>query len=142
MAAESQNLVIDASIAVKWFVPEQDSEDALRLRDQHVKGRLTLFAPALLIYEVANALRYRSDITKADLESDIEALFLLDITFIAPSSKSVAKTTLKARRLDITVYDAVYLELAEDIGCQLVTADDELNSKAEDTRLVTLLRDY
>ncbi len=46
MAAESQNLVVDALIAVKWFVPEQDSEDALRLGDQHVKGGLTLFAPA------------------------------------------------------------------------------------------------
>ena len=142
MAAESQNLVIDASIAVKWFVPEQDSEDALRLRDQHVQGRLTLFAPALLLYEVANALRHRSDVTKADLESDIEALFLLDITLMAPSSKSVAKAALKARRHDITVYDAVYLELAQDIGCQLVTADDELHTKAEDSRLVTLMRDY
>jgi len=142
MAAESQNLVLDASIAVKWFVPEQDSEEALTLRDQHIKGRLTLFAPALIIYEVANALRYRSDITKADLERNIEALFQLDMTLIAPSSKSTVKATLTARRLGITVYDAVYVELAEDIGCKLVTADDDLNSKSKDTYLVTLLSDY
>src|SRR3990170_3236196 len=142
MATESQNVVVDASIAVKWFVPEQDSEEALTLRDQHIKGRLTLFAPALIIYEVANALRYRSDITKADLEHNIEALFQLDMTLITPSSKSTAKATLTARRLGITVYDAVYVELAEDIGCKLVTADDELNSKAKDTHLVTRLSDY
>lgn len=142
MAAESQNVVVDASIAVKWFVPEQDSEDALTLRDQHIGGRLTLYAPALIIYEVANALRYRSDITEGDLERNIEALFQLDLTFIAPSSKSTAKATLTAKRLGITVYDAVYVELAEDIGCKVVTADDDLNRKAKDTHLVTLLSDY
>jgi len=142
MAAESQNVVFDASVAVKWFVPEQDSKDALTLRDQHIEGRLTLYAPALIIYEVANALRYRSDITETDLEHDIEALFQLDIAFIAPSSKSTAKAALTAKRLGITVYDAVYVELAEDIGCKLVTADDDLNRKAKDTHLVTLLSDH
>ncbi len=142
MASESQSVVVDASVAVRWFVPEQDSEDALTLRDQHIEGRLTLYAPALIIYEVANALRYRSDITETDLEYNIEALFQLDIAFIAPSSKSTAKATLTAKKLGITVYDAVYVELAEDIGCKLVTADDDLNRKAKDTHLVTSLSDH
>lgn len=105
-------------------------------------GTLTIHAPVLIIYEVANALRYRSDITKRDLESDIEALFLLDITFIVPSSKSMERAASEARRLNVSVYDAVYLSLANDIGCPLITADSELCTKAQNTGLLTLLKDY
>ena len=139
MAEDTQSFVIDASVAAKWFLPERDTQKALALRDGHLSGRLTLYAPALAIYEVANALRYRPDLVEADLEKDIEALMSFDLAFVVPSSKSVARATLMARKLGITVYDAVYLELADDIGCQLVTADEELAEKARGTARVSLL---
>lgn len=53
-------LVLDASIAVKWLVPEPDS---LKIRDAHVNEEVSLFAPDVLTCEVANALRYRSSLT-------------------------------------------------------------------------------
>ncbi|HVP22597.1 MAG TPA: PIN domain-containing protein [Conexivisphaerales archaeon] len=62
-----------------------------------------------------------------------------DLAFIVPSSKSVARAALTAKKLGIAVYDAVYLELAADIGCQLVTADEELAVKARGTALISLL---
>ena len=142
MAAETQDLVVDASIIVKWFVPEQDSEYALKLRDAHAEGRLTLCAPDLLVYEVANALHHRADLAEGDLQSDIEALFMVDMMIMTPSSKSVSRAALMARQYGITVYDATYMELAEDMGSQLVTADDKLYKKAGKTRLVSLLQDY
>ncbi len=142
MAAEAQDLVVDASIVVKWFVPEQDSEHALKLRDAHAEGRITLYAPDLLVYEVANALRYRADLAAGDLESDIEALFLVDIMIMTPSSRSVSRAALKARQYGVTVYDAAYMELAEDIGSQLVTADDKLYKKAGEKGVATLLQNY
>ena len=57
-----KNLVVDASVAAKWFVPETDSDKAVTLRNRHVEGGLTLMAPDLLIYEVANALVYHPEI--------------------------------------------------------------------------------
>lgn len=134
--------MIDASIVVKWFVPEQDSEQALKLRDGHAEGRLTLYAPDLLVYEVANALRYRADLAKGDLESDLEALFLFDMMIMTPSSNSISRAALKAMQYGITVYDAAYMELAEDIGSEFVTSDDKLRKKVGKTRSVTLLQDY
>lgn len=43
-------LVVDSSVAIKWFVSEDDSEDALKLRDRH-----QLVAPDLLVAECVNA---------------------------------------------------------------------------------------
>lgn len=142
MAEDSQDLVVDASIVVKWFVPEQDSKQALKLRDAHAQGRINLYAPDLLVYEVANALRYRTDITAADIESDIDALFQFDMMLMTPSSKSASRAASKARLYGISLYDATYLELAEDIGAELVTADSELCKKAEKSRLALLLKDF
>ena len=134
-------LVIDASATIKWFVPEDDTEKAVRLRRKHIEGQIDLFAPDLLVYEVANALRYRPDLTEEALKEDVSALFALDLELVVPSSDIIAKAAARARELGVTVYDSIYLALAETIGSYVVTADERLYERAERTRLVWLLRD-
>ncbi|MGI0078841.1 MAG: hypothetical protein ACRECH_04385 [Nitrososphaerales archaeon] len=46
--------MIDASVLVKWYVQEADSDRTLLLRDKHVNGELQL-CPALISYETLNA---------------------------------------------------------------------------------------
>jgi predicted nucleic acid-binding protein len=55
---ERTKIVVDASVAVKWFVEEEFSDLALKLRDMHVNGLVDLVAPSLMPYEVLNALKY------------------------------------------------------------------------------------
>jgi len=137
-----QSIVIDASTALKWFVPEEDTEKAVKLRNRHVEGENTLFAPDLLTYEVANALKFRNDIIKEDLVKDIDALFNLDLELIVPSSEMIIKSMAIARKLDITVYDSIYLTLAETIGAYVVTSDEKLYEKTKQTKLIQLLKDW
>ena len=54
-------IVIDSSVAVKWFSEEEATSDALKLGDSHVEGRTTLITTPLLACELANALRYKPD---------------------------------------------------------------------------------
>ena len=49
-------IVVDASVAVKWFLDERGSAEAKGLRRQFQRGDTELAAPDLLIYEVANAV--------------------------------------------------------------------------------------
>jgi predicted nucleic acid-binding protein len=147
MEREAAPLVVDASIVVKWFVPEHDSASALKLRDAHKNGRITLFAPDLMPYELANALRYRAALSEADLKSAIESLFELDLTLITPSAKSISRTTSLARKLDVSVYDATYLELSETLECQVITSDGPFfekvsKSSGEVATRIRLLRDF
>jgi predicted nucleic acid-binding protein len=65
--------VVDASVAVKWLVTENFSEQAVRLLDEE----LTLIAPELLFAEAANALWVmcrRGIITKADFAEAVGVL--------------------------------------------------------------------
>lgn len=139
MERAPQTIVIDASVAVKWFIPEEDGEKALMIRNRHIEGGITLVAPDLLIYEVANALNYHPEIKNSDIEEDLRALFLVDLELIPPSSELTASITLRSRQLGISVYDSSYLALAETIGTNLVTADKKLCDKLKNTRQLLLL---
>ncbi|HLC75186.1 MAG TPA: type II toxin-antitoxin system VapC family toxin [Candidatus Nanoarchaeia archaeon] len=55
MAREKK--VIDASIAVKLFVEEENSSKAEALVEQHIKGEILIVVPGLIFFEVMNALR-------------------------------------------------------------------------------------
>ncbi len=52
-------VVVDASVVVKWFVKEEGSEEALRLRDRYVEGEIQIIAPELITFEVLNALYFK-----------------------------------------------------------------------------------
>jgi len=134
-----QTLVVDASVVAKWFIPEADSDKAVKLRNRHIEGSLNLMAPDLLLYEIANALVYHPEIRDEDIREDMEALFTVDIELVSPSSELMASITERARRGDISVYDSSYLVLAEIVATNLVTADKRMFEKAKHTGQVLLL---
>ncbi|MEM4766042.1 MAG: type II toxin-antitoxin system VapC family toxin, partial [Nitrososphaerota archaeon] len=76
---EEKILVLDASVAVKWFNVEPLREKALIIRDRYVNGEIELIAPDLLYYEVANALRYNPRFGIEEVKSALKALEDLSI---------------------------------------------------------------
>ena len=51
------SLVVDASVAIKWFNPAEDLADRANLiRDDYVHGRITLVVPAFWDYEIVNGI--------------------------------------------------------------------------------------
>lgn len=99
---------------------------------RHVAGSLTLAAPALIHYEVLNALRYSRVF---DAEKLTRAAKILDDLQLALFSMAGELTTLTAKtayELDLTIYDAAYVALSKHLGVRLVTADEEIASKYQD----------
>jgi predicted nucleic acid-binding protein len=139
MERAPKTLVVDASVVAKWFIPEEDSDKAIRLRNRHIEGSLTLMAPDLIVYEVANALAYHPDVADEDLREDVEALFMIDLDLVFPSTELMASIAEGARRHAISVYDSSYLALAEFTATNLVTADRRLYEKVEEKGRVLML---
>jgi predicted nucleic acid-binding protein len=119
-------VVADASVVCKWFVPEPGSDSALRLRDAHVESRVRIIAPQLLCYEFANAIRHHPAMTRTTLRTALRYFFDLQIGLAPPSVKAMSRIAEIALPAKLTVYDACYMELAEDHSCQLVTDDSRL----------------
>lgn len=113
--------VVDASVAVKWLLPEVDDHHALRL----INDRHDLAAPELLHAEVGNALWKR--VIRQSMPAD-DAMFALEGLQLLPIDLHTL-TSLTAPALDIaclerrSLYDCLYLALAVRLQVPLVTAD-------------------
>lgn len=117
------DLVADASVVVKWFLVEEGSDRALLLRDDFVAGDVELHAPAVLPFEVLNALRYSSVLTE---EAALQAQAVLDgyaLRIHALEGTLARRAVHIAFAEDLSLYDAAYLALAKEIGARVVTAD-------------------
>lgn len=116
--------VVDASVAVKWVIPEVLSDLADRVRD----GAEDVLAPDLLLVEVANALWRKTtareiSAREADGAFDLVRRSGIDLR---PAGPLLPRAMDLARRLGHPVYDCVYLALAEREEATLVTADQRL----------------
>ena len=139
MERAPKNLVVDASVAAKWSIPEADSDKAVMLRNRHVEGVLALMAPDLFVYEVANALVYHPELSVEEMIEDIKALCMIGVELVPPSSELVSSIAEKARLATVSVYDSSYLTLAEALATNLVTADRKLYDKVKKEGRVFLL---
>ena len=114
--------VVDASVAIKWFIDERDSAEAAGLL------RHPLSAPDLLAPECANILRKK--VARAELSLDKAEVIALALEGAAialhPTRAYLAKATKIARDLGRAAYDCFYLALALDLRQPLVTADPRL----------------
>jgi len=136
-----QTLVIDASTAAKWFLEEEDSDRALRVRDAHIDGRIKLTAPDLIVYEVANALNYNSRVSDTQLTARVQDLSDYDLDLVPPSAEYTARIVRTARELSVSVYDASYIALSDIIATNLVTADKKLHDRISKKRQSYLLNE-
>ena len=121
-----ERLVIDASVAVKWVVPEPDSDRAEALLDH------ALMAPDLLFAECANVLWkkvQRGELSKG--EADIAAQTLEQADIAIASTRGHLASAI-AVELDHPAYAAVYLSVAQAAELRLVTADDRLIRKVRE----------
>jgi predicted nucleic acid-binding protein len=122
-------LVVDASVATKWVMPEENSERAIALRDQPDD----LIAPALIVSEIGNAIWKRvmwRELRREDAVLAAEIAVGL-ITRLVPIDDLVARALEIAIDLQHPIYDCFYLALAEREGVPLVCADEPLIRKAK-----------
>jgi len=121
-------LVLDASVAIKWVIPENDTPKALSLRTDLRNQVHEAIAPDTFPVEVAHALT-RAE-RKGILQQREAIIKLADVLTTAlhlhQSIPLLARAVEISSQARIGVYDCLYLALAERELCDLVTADQRL----------------
>jgi predicted nucleic acid-binding protein len=118
-------LVIDASVAAKWFNVEELSDKAANVKDAYVKGDIELVAPIHLIYEVGNSIWKNKQLSDNDACDAVSSIKRLDIQLIEPTVQRAQRAMELARQRETSFYDAVYLQVAEEMKIRLLTADQK-----------------
>lgn len=131
-------VVVDASVAVKWFVPEELSTEArVLLAADH-----QLLAPDLLWAEFGNVLWKKH--RRRELDQRTTHRLLRDFSRVPIEFHATERWTETALELairhGITVYDGLYLALAAGSGCRLMTADRRLSEACREGDLRLLVR--
>lgn len=121
-------LVIDSSVAVKWFVVEPYSIQARQILEDYRLGTVTFLAPDLINAEVGNIIWKKQVFQGLD---PAEALLIIEmfrsLSFTFTSTASLLEDAYKlAATHQRTVYDMLYVALSNREQCSFVTADEKL----------------
>jgi len=132
-------VVVDASVAVKWVIPEELSDKAEAVRSRAER----LLAPDLLLAEAANALwkkMVRREITAREASQALQLVMTAGLD-LRPSGPLLDQALRLARRLGHPVYDCIYVALAQAEGATLITADRRLLSRLAKVRIGATVED-
>ena len=116
-------IIIDASIVVKWFIEENDSDKARLLRDKFIEGEIELYVPTLLYFEVLNALKYSQLFKPSELDEAGESLENYGF-------KHMIKIAVDH---ELSIYAASYLGLSIGLDKPFCTADEKIIKKLPPT---------
>lgn len=125
--------VVDASVLIKWYVPEIYDREA----DKILNGGNDLHAPELILPELSNIVWKkirRGEIAEQKGKSIVAAFAKADIKF-HPHKNLINSAFHGAAATGQTVYDWSYLALAVALSCQFVTADERFYKALENTKL-------
>jgi len=137
-----KKLVVDSSVVVKWLNSQNEKylEQADRILKDCEEGKITLYSPELAKYEVGNAILYKK-LDNTLTKSSLSTLYSLPIVFYPLKEEDALVTTEIAVENKITYYDAVFVNLAEQIGGILVT-DNPKHQKVLGKVKVIQLKNY
>jgi predicted nucleic acid-binding protein len=126
-------MIVDASVLLHAFLPDELQPNALALVGEHVAGRLHLATPALLPYELSNAVwqaERRGRLTPDQAGRVIDSFRDLDIEIVP---QPLGEMLPLARQYNLSAYDAAYLSLAQSRGENFVTGDQHLFNAVKGT---------
>src|SRR5207302_10920035 len=108
------------------FIPDVDSDIPTQLLERYLQGVDGPVAPDLLIAECGNVFWRRcrqGDITPEEATESLADLLTLQVPLV-PATSLVQSALSLALQHQRTVYDALYLALAQERNCDLITADE------------------
>lgn len=120
--------VLDASVALKWVLPEEGSDRALALGLEYCSCVHELIAPDALPPEVAHALTRaeRRGILTAEVGVAHFTALLKELPEIHASLPLLPRAYELSSQMRLGVFDCLYISLAEREQCQVVTADQRI----------------
>lgn len=122
--------VVDASFILDFLLPDEQSAYVIQTFEEYKKSQISLVAPIILPFEVANGLKYavKSKRIKETAASELlEAFSQLDIGLLQINLEKALQVSLEK---ELAIYDASYVTLSQQENLPLLTLDGKLKKLA------------
>ena len=147
MVATAELLVVDASVASKWHLPDEAHADiAFLLLDRFAGGTVQLIAPQHIRSEVPSAITVATRgrqprLTPEQGDAAIDEFLTLALPTV-DDDQLVRAAYATAQAYGCAFYDGLYLALAQRLGVRFILADDRFHRLIRHLPLVIRLSDY
>ena len=117
--------VLDCSVAAKWILPEPGRAPALELFERYASGQVLLIAPDILLAEFASlvAKRNRRKQISAGQAHDAFSLMTKSAPKLFDTRPRLSRALDLSLQYQLSLWDCVYLALALEHDCPVLTAD-------------------
>jgi predicted nucleic acid-binding protein len=143
----SDAVVVDASVATKWHLTDEEHTDkARRLLTHFAQGKAELVAPDYIRYEVPNAITVATQgrkprITQQQGQEAIEEFLGLQIRTLDSNDLVLSAYSL-VHQYGCALYDGLYLALKNRLNLPFITADRKLYQRIQHLPAIIWLGDY
>ena len=136
-------VVADSSVIVKWLNKDREKnlEQASKLLNETLEGKVELLVPELVKYEVGNVLLTSKNLTAEEANFSLETLYNLPVTFVSETPNLAKQTFEFAYNNKLTYYDAAFMSLAKQYDATLVTDNIKHQGKSPEIKVLPL-KDY
>lgn len=135
-------IVADASVIVKWFVEEDYTKNALKIKEDYTRGTIDIWSTHLMPFEVLNALRYNQQLGEQEIQKAALSLSKFKIALHPILEELVDLSVRDAWKYGLTVYDSSYLALGKTFDKEVYTADEKMLAKVAGKERVIHLKEY
>jgi len=120
--------VLDPSVISRWFIRDEASEAALKIRADYVRGHISLTVPDCILFHLADILQKHGGLTGTDIAAALKTMY--DMHIIMPlRAQSACRAVEMAVEDGLEMSKAVYLAEAELSGARLLTNDEQIASR-------------
>jgi predicted nucleic acid-binding protein len=132
--------ILDSSVIIKWFshLDEENVEQASILLDLFGEDMVKISIPDLSVYEVGNALKHNKNFSAEEVKNIMDRLMDMGLDIIEVAKDLIRRAVDIAYEEDITVYDAIFISIADHLMIPLVTADDRQYTAANKGNIIQL----
>jgi predicted nucleic acid-binding protein len=137
-------IVLDASIGVKWFRYENESNTDLanKLLQQQFQNEIEIIVPDLFFFEIINTLLSKKYLNVDDIYSASESLHLMNMKVIFSNKKIIDTSINIADRTKLTFYDSLYISVAISEQALLLTEDKEILKYSDKFKFIGSLDEF
>lgn len=133
-----EKIVIDTSVIVKWYIKEANTSKALTYLEKYKENKIDILLPSVAALELANALYFSAKLNNKILRKFLNNFYNLAFQIYPLNLDFILDAQVTMQGFDIAIYDSLFITLAKNENCKLITADKKHHKKEIYNKIVYL----